>query len=255
MSILTASDDGTAKLWRLEKQKDPTTGAESEVYIAKVEQTFSGHTDFVKSAVFTRAGEHVITASDDGTARVWDLSAKELVKLDHQGAPIRSVDSVFEKDGSLLVATGSSNSKGRIWKVNLADEKPTGQPLLKLDGHTATISSVAFSKYGTRLLTASEDKSVKLWDTKVPEQAAQEPPAEAEVPPKQEIDVLFRQAQPADALPKKDVPQAKEILTLSGHTREVTSVAFSPDGKSVLTASQDQTAILWLAMDWPGRRK
>ena len=42
----------------------------------------------------------------------------------------------------------------------------------------------------------------------------------------------------------------KEILTLDGHTREVTSVAFSPDGNSVLTSSQDGRAILWLTMPW-----
>jgi len=42
----------------------------------------------------------------------------------------------------------------------------------------------------------------------------------------------------------------KEILTLDGHTREVTSVAFSPDGKYVLTASEDGRAILWLTTPW-----
>ena len=35
-----------------------------------------------------------------------------------------------------------------------------------------------------------------------------------------------------------------------GHSQEITSVAFSPDGKSVLTGSRDGTLILWLAIDW-----
>ena len=42
----------------------------------------------------------------------------------------------------------------------------------------------------------------------------------------------------------------KEILTLPGHTQEVTSVSFSPDGRSVLTSSRDGTAIIWLAESW-----
>jgi WD40 repeat protein len=37
---------------------------------------------------------------------------------------------------------------------------------------------------------------------------------------------------------------------LPGHTQEVTSVAFSPDGLSVLTSSRDGTAIIWQAKEW-----
>ena len=44
----------------------------------------------------------------------------------------------------------------------------------------------------------------------------------------------------------------KEILSLPGHTQEVTSVSFSPDGRDVLTSSRDGTAIIWLANEWRG---
>ena len=45
----------------------------------------------------------------------------------------------------------------------------------------------------------------------------------------------------------------KEILTLVGHSREVTSVTFSPgDGRYILTASVDGKAILWLTKAWQG---
>ena len=42
----------------------------------------------------------------------------------------------------------------------------------------------------------------------------------------------------------------KEILTLSGHSQEVMSVAFSANGMSALTSSQDGAAILWVAENW-----
>ena len=47
-----------------------------------------------------------------------------------------------------------------------------------------------------------------------------------------------------------DALTGDEFLTLKGHSQEVTSVAFSPDGRSVLTGSLDGTLILWLASDW-----
>ena len=47
-----------------------------------------------------------------------------------------------------------------------------------------------------------------------------------------------------------DANTGKEILTLKGHDRPVTSVVFSPNGQSVLTGSRDGTAIIWPAVDW-----
>ena len=43
---------------------------------------------------------------------------------------------------------------------------------------------------------------------------------------------------------------ATEILTLTGHSREVTSVAYSPDGRTIITGSRDGRAILGLTVEW-----
>ena len=58
--VLTASDDGTARLW------DAATGAEGPV--------LRGHGGPVSSAVFSPDGARVLTASEDGTARLWDAA-------------------------------------------------------------------------------------------------------------------------------------------------------------------------------------
>ncbi len=72
------------------------------------------------------------------------------------------------------------------------------------------MTSVDLSPDGARIVTGSADTTAKIWDTRT----------------------------------------RKEILTLNGHTQEVTAVRFSRDGRQVLTASRDGTAILWLADDW-----
>jgi WD40 repeat protein len=58
-SVLTASADGTAKLWSIE------TGA--------CTQTFTGHKDIARSAVFSGDGASVLTESLDGTAQLWSI--------------------------------------------------------------------------------------------------------------------------------------------------------------------------------------
>jgi WD40 repeat protein len=103
-----------------------------------------------------------------------------------------------------LVITGSQDATAIIWDTR------SGKPLRTLKGHTAPVTSVAFSPDSTRALTGSRDNTAKLWDAKT----------------------------------------GKEILSLPGHTQEVTSVSFSPDGLNVLTSSRDGTAIIWLASEW-----
>ena len=69
----------------------------------------------------------------------------------------------------------------------------TGKELRTLEGHSSGIRSVMFSPDGTRIVSGSHDRSIKLWDAET----------------------------------------GAEIRTINGHTNNVFSVAFSPDGTSV----------------------
>jgi WD40 repeat protein len=77
--------------------------------------------------------------------------------------------------------------------------------LLAVKGHTAFLTSVAFSPDGKYVVTASGDNTVRIWD----------------------------------------VSTAKTVLVLQGHAGWVTSAVFSPDGTRIATTSGDTTARVW----------
>ena len=78
---------------------------------------------------------------------------------------------------------------------------------LLLVGHEGSVRSADFSPDGSRILTASDDNTARLWDSS----------------------------------------SGQLLATLKGHEATVWSAAFSPDGKRIVTASEDKTARLWVA--------
>jgi WD40 repeat protein len=67
------------------------------------------------------------------------------------------------------------------------------------------VRSAAFNPDGSRIVTASDDRTARVWDA----------------------------------------ASAKEIAVLRGHDGKLLSAAFSPDGSRIVTASDDKSARIW----------
>jgi WD40 repeat protein len=120
--------------------------------------------------------------------------------------------------------------------VKVWDAK-TGQEKLALKGHAHTVNSVAFSRDGTRIASASHDKTVKVWDAKTGMQLLSLKGHAERVNSVSFNHDGTRIASGSDDKTVKvwDAKREQEVLTLKGHAGAVYSVAFSPDGTHIIS--------------------
>jgi WD40 repeat protein len=240
------------------------------------------HDGPVSQAEFNPAGDRVLTTSEDGTARVWEVHGGERVGpvLAH-GAPVRHGS--FSPDGK-LVATAGRDGQAKIWEVAAGDQPtcvvrhgaaltcalfhPNGRSLLTAgeDGaarlwDAATgrplagpwrhdkgrIYGAAFSPDGRRVLTAGEDGTARLWDTATGEPLSE--PLRHGGPVRWAVfspDGRHLATASDDGTARLwDAASGKKNGDPLRHTAAVLHVAFSRDGRRVATASADHTACVW----------
>jgi WD40 repeat protein/basic membrane lipoprotein Med (substrate-binding protein (PBP1-ABC) superfamily)/transcriptional regulator with XRE-family HTH domain len=233
---------------------DKTWAAETEdalrraLLASRLEYTLRGHANRILAVAYSPDGARVATASDDGTARIWDVSTtldtgttngKELLILPTQTSRGRHGIAYSPEGKRLASASGFGNVK--IWDTE------TGQELLLLQGHTDWISSVAFSPDGTRLVSGSEDRTAIVWDA-----ITARPLATLRGHADQVTDAAFSPdgkrlvTVSLDGYTRIwDSTTYQEVATLSWSSGAINGVAFSPDGKRLATANENRTATIW----------
>ncbi|HEY7171919.1 MAG TPA: WD40 repeat domain-containing protein [Vicinamibacterales bacterium] len=171
--------------------------------------SFSPHHYAINAVVFRPGHQQLLTASDDKTAILWDVSdpasPQQVFTLGAATPAHQHADEIWgaavSPDGKYAV-TVSKDRLGKLWDLD------TGQWLRDFAGHTDSVVVAAFSPDSRTVATGGLDKEVRLWNV-----------------------------------------STGASSTLAGHSDYVYGLSFSPDGRQLASGGWDQTVIVWNLAD------
>jgi WD40 repeat protein len=269
--LVTASRDGTIRLWALDGKQTAmfstpngeeietvrfhpkrdqlvTGGKDSKVRFwsmdGKILEEFSTQQEGgIRSINFHPDGDKLATTGSN-SVKLWDLNGKFLKEFKHEG---RIGTSRFSQDGG-LVATVGENSLAWIWKID-------GTLLKQLPDHKGSVNSVGFSQNGKLLATAGDDSVVRLWQ--IEEATADSFKPKTMFKTYQSLTTVafspgnqFVVTGARDGALRLWTLSGQQLAELKGHQdKPIRSLDFSQDSQLLVTASEDETAIIWRVRD------
>lgn len=123
---------------------------------------FQGHTDPVNRVVFSPDSRTALSASEDQTIRLWDITTgQELRRFIGHSDPVWGLD--ISADGTTFISSAGNWNESQDTTIRLWDIA-TGRELRRFRGHRDMVGNILFSPDEKTILSGSNDDTARLWD-------------------------------------------------------------------------------------------
>ena len=232
--VASSSFDKTIKLWNVPD--------------GRLVRTLTGHTDGIWSVAFTSDASRIVSGSGDQTIRIWDMTSDSPPGVISVAEDISRV--AVSRDGRTIMALRKSDRAILLWDAQTKQRSGTLSSDT-IEGSTVLPRSMALSQDGETLIgPADTGSAIAIWD--FPRRRLQRlvPVLRGEngiealaiSPDGSRVAVGGTNS---GSLSVWDVRKGKLLLTLSGHTQGMRSLAWTPDGTRLISSSQDGTVRVW----------
>ncbi|XP_017555368.1 jouberin [Pygocentrus nattereri] len=229
-----------------------------EIPSGKVLASFNGHLSIVYDLCWTRDDRCLLSASSDGTVRVWNIERLQGLAQKVLPHPSFVYCARYHPHAQSLVVTGGYDGLLRVWNLDVKDVN--GQLLQEFEGHKSFINVLCFDNEGTRMFSADNTGMIIVWTTKIEDQSTHHWKIEKEI---KESDLNGIPINSLEVHPngrrllihaKDSVLRVMDLRIFAvkkyiGATnyRERINSTFTPCGSFIFSGSEDGLAYVWNA--------
>ena len=207
---------------------------------------YTGHSDEVRTVMWSPDGIYVVSGSTDKTVHVWTtlwtdgVIDSAVTRVTYHGHA-RSVNTAAWAPDGQRIASASLDGTVQVW------DAATGNFIFTYSGHTNWVRAVSWSPNGKYIASGSWDETVQIWNADTGEHVFTygDHSDEVRIAAWSPDGTRIASGSADKTVHVWDASTGETIVTYHGHAGSVNAVSWSPDGQRVVSGSADKTVHVW----------